>query len=74
MVSINLTNISTHDNEMLDNLKSVLENVSYMDLRVVCYPIGGSFNVDVETLSDVTEEEVCGMVNMLMSNHIMWSG
>lgn len=74
MSSINLTNIIRKDNDgltRLARLESALNGKSWMNLNVVCYPIGGSYNVDVESSGIVTKEELHEMVTALLSDYIM---
>lgn len=71
MSSMNLTNVLTKDSDQLKKLKDALDGQSWMDFSVTCYPIGGSFNIDVTTRAIVTQSEMSSMVTSLMADYIL---
>lgn len=56
-------------------LKSVLQGQSYMNLDVQLCPVGGSFDVKVETLNPgVSEAELTEMVLGILAHEICRAG
>jgi len=73
MAMVRITNLagSPGSEPMLDKLKQALNGKTYMDFNVIACPVGGSFDVFVESAREDSEEELTGMVMMVMADIIM---
>ena len=72
MVMIKITNTSTEPS--CPKLIAALEGKTYMDLHVIFCPVGGSFDVCVETQYDTTEDDLKDMVLGILSYDLIISG
>lgn len=70
MTSIKITNVTSEGRAL--PLVRCLEGRSYMDLRVVLAPAGGSFDVWAGTSRpDTTEDELREMILELLAQRVM---
>ena len=62
--------IGNMDKAQADIVKEKINGKSYMDFRVICAPIGGSYRVSVETDYDGTPEEIQEMLFFIMASEL----
>ena len=73
MVMINVNNVGCR--ELAEPIEKALNGKTYMDFQVRLCPIGGSFDVNVETLNpDVTEQELVEMVLFVLTSDLQKRG
>ena len=60
--------------EDLTELKKVLEGKTYLNLEVLFCPVGGSFDVCVQTRENVSKDRLRNMVMYLLAENLIIGG
>ncbi|MHC4296457.1 MAG: hypothetical protein ACYS7Y_04080 [Planctomycetota bacterium] len=70
MACCKITNVTSKESQTFIKLKRVLQDKSYMKFQVSACPVGGSFDVMVETAYDTTDEELKDFLLYILAEEV----